>query len=302
MRKLRILLVATLALVVSGAAYANHYSDTYVIPIAGHTAGLGGSLWMSDVAITNFSTTPLTVQIIVVEAGESNFSDNIFPLTTATSTGSVTVAANTTVLLRDILSGHRGRQNVTGALILGGDKPFSVTSRVYNGGTGGNAVGTTVPPARDFFENSTGRSDNASVVYLPGIVSNATTRTNIGFLAGTGSGAGASMTVEVTIKNAAGQTLGTRTVGIPPGNFVQTQFSVASITNTPFDVGSAEFRITSGLGTVVPYAAVIDNGSNSVAYVMGQFPPSTPLNTTSAFSQSIFRGLIDAMSRNSVDR
>lgn len=302
MHKLRILVVATACLLGSVTAYASHYSDTYVIPIAGHTPGQNGSLWMSDVAITNFSSTPLTVQIVIVESGEDNF-DNIYPLTTASNTsGSVTVAANTTVLLRDVLRGQRGRENSTGALILGGDRPFAVTSRIYNSGQGGDTVGETVPPVRDFFENSTGRSDNTSVVYLPGIVSNASARTNIGFLAG--SGAGATMTVEVTIKNAAGQSLGTRSIAVPPGNFIQTQFSVSSVTTTPFDVGSAEVRITSGLGTVVPYASVIDNTSGNAAYIMGQFPPSTPLTpASSAFSNSIFRGLIDATRRrDSTDR
>src|SRR5262245_48394118 len=84
------------------------YFDTYVIPAAGHTAGANRSLWLTDVAITNFSDTPLTVQLIVVEAGENNF-DNIFPLTNDTnSSGSVTVPANGTLLLKDVLSGYRG--------------------------------------------------------------------------------------------------------------------------------------------------------------------------------------------------
>lgn len=300
MRNLRILIVATLALLAGAAAYADHYSDTYVIPGAGHTSGINGSLWMSDLAITNFSATPLTVQIIVVESGENN-SDNIFPLTTATSNGSVTVAANTTVLLRDVLNGQRGKQNIIGALILGGDRPFAVTSRVNNGGTGGESVGETVPAVRDFFENATGQPDNAAVVYLPGIVSNASARTNVGFLAG--SGAGAAMNVEITIRNAAGQSLGSRTIAIPAGNFTHTQFNVSSITTTPFDVGSAELRITSGPGTVVPYASVIDNASSNAAYIMGQFPDSTPLTAASSFSNSIFRKLIDTViRRDSIDR
>ena len=294
MRNLRILIVATLALVASVAAYADHYSDTYVIPVAGHTAGINGSLWTSDLAITNFAATPLTVQIIVVESGLDNF-DNIYPLTTATNDGSTVLDPNSTVLLRDVLNGQRGRQNIAGALILGGDKPFAVTSRISNGGNGGDSVGETVPPARDFFENSTGLSDNSAVVYLPGLVSNATARANVGFVAGSSSDA--PMTVSVTIKNSAGETLGTRTIGLPASNFTHTQFSVSSITNTPFDIGSAEFRITSGTGTVVPYASVIDNASNNAAYIMGQFPDSTPFGATSSFSTNIFRKLIETMTR-----
>ena len=39
MRTLRISIVGTLMLFASVAAHANHYSDFYVIPIAGHTPG-----------------------------------------------------------------------------------------------------------------------------------------------------------------------------------------------------------------------------------------------------------------------
>lgn len=271
------------------------YSDTYVIPVAGHIQGVNG-IWQSDLAITNFASTPLTVQLIFVETGEGNL-DNIFPLITDTNTtGSVTVAPNSTMLFRDILGTYRGRQNSLGALILGGDKPFAVTSRAYNNSGNGTSVGETVTPARDFFENSTGRSDNSAVAYLPGLMNNASTRTNIGLLAGTGSTSGETMGVTVTIKNGAGQILGTKLIIIPAGNFLHTQFSVSSVTNTPFDIGSAEIRITQGSGTVVPYASVIDNATGAAAYVMGQFPPSTPFTSTSAFSSNIFRALLSTMS------
>lgn len=300
MRKTTLLMIALVGALLPLAAFGQSvYSDTYVIPVAGHVQGVNG-LWQSDLAITNFATTPLTVQIVVVETGEGNF-DNIFPLMTDTNTtGSVTVAPSTTMLFRDILAGYRGRQNTLGALILGGDKPFAVTSRAYNNSGGGTSVGETVTPARDFFENSTGRSDNTAVAYLPGLVNNASTRTNIGFLAGTGSTAGATMGVQITIKNGAGQTLGTKLVTIPAGNFTHTQFSVSSVTNTPFDIGSAEIRITQGSGTVVPYASVIDNATGAAAYVMGQFPPSTPFtSTSSSFSSSIFHALLGAMANRS---
>jgi hypothetical protein len=266
------------------------FSDTYVIPAVSHAVGAHGTKWMSDVAITNFQSTPLTVQLIVVESGENN-SDNIFPLVTDSINGSVTVNANSTLLLKDILNGYRGKQNVTGALILWGDRPFAVTSRSYTPGT----IGQTVTPARDFFENSTGRSDDTAVAILPGLVNNAQSRTNIGFLAGTGSAAGQPMTIQVTVRDASGASLGTMIVSVGAGNFTHTQFSVASITATPFDIGSAELRILQGSGAVVPYASVIDNTSGAAAYIMGQFPASTPLAKTSS-GLNVFSELLNRMS------
>jgi hypothetical protein len=294
MRKLTILTLLLACLAPAALQAQSVYSDTYVIPVVAHTPGAFGTTWMSDVVITNFHTTPLTVQLIVIESGENN-SDNIFPLISTNAgtnlNGSVTVAPNNTLVLRDVLAGYNGRTSSSGALILGGDQTFAVTSRTYSiSATGVSNGGQTVTPARDFFENATGRSDNNAVAYITGIANNASTRTNIGFVAGTGSGAGATLAVEVTIRSSTGASLGTKLVSIPAGNFTQTQFSVSSITNTPFDAGSAEFRILGGLGSVLPYASVIDNNSSNAMYIMGQFPASTALGK-GAIDSNIFRSL-----------
>lgn len=287
MRKTSILFIAC-AMLLAGAARAQSvYSDTYVIPIAGHATGAFGSVYMTDVSITNFNSDPLTVQIIVVEQGE-NTSDNVFPLVTNSVNGSVVVPARSTVVLRDVLNGYRGNANTAAALILGGDKPFAVTSRLYNGKNGG--VGDTVPAVSNFFENSIGRSNNTAVAYIPGIINNASFRTNIGFLAATGSASTGPLVVEVRIRDASGNSLGTRVVTTQPGQFTQTQFPVGSITSTPFDIGSAEIRILGGSGAVVPYAAVNDNATGSSAFILGQFPPSTAI-TSRSFGASLFRDL-----------
>ena len=237
MRKLQILMIACAVLLPVAAHAQSVYSDTYVIPIIGHATGAFGSVYMTDVSITNFNNDPLTVQLIVVEQGE-NVSDNVFPLVNGSINGSVVVAPKSTVVLRDILNGYRGNANTSGALILGGDKPFAVTSRLYNAKNGG--VGDTVPAVSNFFENSVGRSDNNAVAYIPGIVNNGSFRTNIGFLAATGSASTGPLVVEVRIRDASGNSLGTRVVTTQPGQFTQTQFSVSAITSTQFDTGSAE--------------------------------------------------------------
>jgi len=262
------------------------YSDTYVIPVASHTPGAFGTVWRSDVAITNFQSTPLTVQIVVVESGEGN-PDNVFALTSSSINGSVSIPANSTVLLKDVLNSHRGLQNVAGALIVGAGAPFAITSRTYTSGPAGT-VGETVTPARDFFENATGRSDNTAVAYIPGIANNAQSRTNIGFLAATGSASGAPMGVQVTIKDNSGKVLGTKLILIPAANFTQTQFSVGSITSLTFDTGVAELRIVQGSGAVVPYASVVDNVTGAASYIAGQFPPSTALAKT-FFTNALLR-------------
>lgn len=287
MRKTSILFFACAALLLAGSAHAQSvYSDTYVIPIIGHTAGAFGSLYLTDVSITNFNNDPLTVQLIVVEQGE-NVSDNVFPLTTGSINGSVVVPARNTVVLRDILNGYRGNANTAGALILGGDKPFAATARLYNAKNGG--VGDTIPVVSNFFENSIGRSNTNAIAYVTGLTNNASFRTNVGFLAATGSASTDPLVVEVRIRDASGNSLGTRTVTTQPGQFTQTQFSVSSITNTPFDIGSAEFRIVGGNGVVIPYAAVNDNATGSASFILGQFPPNAAVTSTGS---NIFRDLL----------
>lgn len=284
MRKTALLL---LTLLTATSAFADHYADTYVIPVVGHTDGANGTQWMSDLVIRNFSATPMEVDLVLIESG-SDLTDNIVPLVTDDIDGSVTVPANHTVMLRDILDGY-DMENITGALIVGSDRPFAITSRAYSNRS---PLGQTVPAARDFFDNSIGTIDNNMAVYIPGIMSNAATRTNLGFVAGSAGSLSTPMIVEVTVRNATGGVVGTRTFFIPQGNFAHYQFNIRSFAAANIDVGTAEFRITQGEGTVVPYASLVDNTTGEAAYIMGQFPDSEPPTMTAARA-SLFRQLLE---------
>lgn len=287
MRK-RAILLFVCAIFATAAVHADHYASTYVIPVAGHVRGSNGGTWMSDVVIRNFSTQPLTVEILVVESG-SNTLDNVYPLMSEFVNGAVTVGVNNTVLLEDVLGGHRGLENITGALILGANRPFAVTSRAYNSNGG---IGQTVPATRDFLDNSVGTIDNATVVYIPGIIQNADARTNIGFVAGAGGSPNVDMVVEIGVRSASGGVLGEREFIIPAGRFAHHQFNLRSIVSGNFDIGSVDIRIVEGEGTIVPYASVVDNRTGEAAYIMGQFPNSTPPAPLTA-RPSLFRRLLE---------
>ena len=299
----KILTLAAALLFCAASAHANHYSDFYVLPAAAHTNGVNGTRWMSDVAIQNFQSTPLTVQLAVIESGEGT-SDNVFPIATGPA-ASVTVPANGSVLLRDVLNGHRGLAAVTGAILIGADRPFAVTSRTYSMTPDGNTIGQTVPPARDFVDNTVGDTDLATAVaYIPGLIDNASFRTNLGAVIGNGSSM-ADLVVNVTVRAADGTTAGTRTITVAPGNFTHLQFNVRSMIGArAMDIGSAEFRITAGNGAVVPYASVIDNATADAVFVAGVFPNNSaatgPLMTTTTSAApangSLFRALLNRMS------
>lgn len=288
MRKSATLLLFCL-LSVATAARADHYSDTYVIPIAGHTTGPNDTLWMTDLAIRNFSGSPIDVEMLFIEAGDRTY-DNVFPLVSDTVDGSVTVRGNETVFLRDVLKGY-GSANVSGAILLGADRPFAVTSRTYNNRF---ALGQTVPATGDFLTQTLGNPDNSAYAYIPGISQTATRRTNVGFAAGAGTSG--PMVVEITIRQAAGGIAGTRSYTVPAGTFEQMQFPVSSITDAVFDVGSVEVRIASGDGSVVPYASVVDGPTSEATFIMGQLPEN---DTTGVLSlrTNLFRALFGSRDR-----
>jgi len=259
---------------------ASEYADLYVIPVAGHLTGSNGSNWASDIAIQNFQTTPLTVQLIVIESGEG-MPDNVSPLDSQAGS-SVTVPANGTRILRDALNGHRGLPQTIGAVILGSDRPFAVSSRSYSTTPTGATESESVMPVRDFLDNSLGDTNlTSAIAYVPGLTANARYRTNLGFVAGSGSSSG--LTVEVTLRGADGALLGTRMFTIPGASFEHVQFSSTSMTNQTFDEASATYRIVSGDGAVIPYASVIDNLSAAAFYISGQFPPNTAFGKISTF-------------------
>jgi hypothetical protein len=273
---------------------AQNSSDLYVIPVASHTSGQFGTTWMSDLAIQNTQSAPLTVQLIFIETGEGN-PNNLFPVTTTNTTGAVTVPAGGSVLLKDVLNGYRGFGNIAGSLIVGGDKPFALTSRSYSMTPAGNTIGQTVPPAANFIDNTVGVTNNqTAIAYLPGLINNAQFRTNIGFVAGNGSSQ--PMSVQVTVRNAAGSAVGTRAFTIPGGAFTHVQFSISSVAPPTFDIAGAEVTITQGSGAVIPYASVIDNGSADAVFVLGQFPANAPFAGKTAVS-SVFRDLFIRMTQ-----
>jgi hypothetical protein len=292
----RIAMTLAAVLILSAtAAKADHYADFYVLPVAAHTPGVNGTMWMSDVAIQNFQSTPLTVELAVIESGEGN-PDNVFPIATGTAGTSVTVPANGSVLLRDVLAGHRGLGSVAGAILIGSDRPFAVTSRTYSMTPEGNTIGQTVPPARDFIENTIGDTNlTTAVAYVPGLIDNGSFRSNLGAVVGNASATSA-LTVTVTVRNAAGALAGTRTISVGPGNFTHVQFNARSILGTQlFDIGSAEFRITEGDGAVVPYASVIDNSTADAVFITGVFPENTAVaaNANGTAAKSIFKSLLE---------
>lgn len=280
MRKSAILVSLLAVLLVPQALFANHFADFYVIPVAIESPGVNGTNWHSDVAIYNFSSLPLSVSLLFVRSGEG-IPDNFETLDPAEL--SATIDPGDSVLLKNVVDKVGGRPDNIGAILVGGDRAFAITSRTYSMSPTGDTVGQTVLPARDFLENAVGDvTIPGAISYIPGLIQNSRFRTNLGFVAATASG-GNGLTLEVTLRNASGGSLGSRSFFVGGNQLLHLQFSARSIANPPtqnFDIGAADFIITQGDGAVVPYASVIDNVTADAVYVTGQFPPTTPFAKT----------------------
>lgn len=288
------LLIALAFTLLTLPAFASHYSDFYVIPVGSHTPGAAGTMWMSDIAIHNFQSTPLSVELVFIESGVET-GNNVFPLVTGTVNGSTTIPAGGSVLLQDVLNGYRGMSSITGAFLVGADRPFAVTSRNYSMSPAGDTIGQTVTPSGSFLDNTLYPTDlGTAVAYIPGLINNARFRTNLGFVAGNANAT--PMNVTITMRDGNGASIGSgRSFTIAAGTFMHLQFSSRAVADRTFDVAAAEFRITGGSGAVVPYASVIDNNTADAVFVLGEFPVSRNPSGMSknTLSGSIFREVFE---------
>lgn len=246
-----ILLALALASLALGASAAE-FSDFYVIPVAAHLPGANGTTWRTDVAIQNFQSTPLTVDFALLRSGEG-LADNVVALGSP-----VTVPAGGNMTIPDVLA---SQEDASGALLVGGDHAFAITSRTFNS-TANGTFGQTVPAAREIASSG---DDDASTLYVPGIVQNAKFRTNIGLVIS----ATSPMTVTVSLNDANGQAAGTRTFNVAAGVTTHVQFPVTSIASAALDSAGAVVHIADGSGTVIAYASVVDNATGDASYISG---------------------------------
>lgn len=288
MRLKRLALMGMMILAVTASVQAAHYASLYVIPVAGHTNGVNGTSWVSDVAIYNFNATPLTVELLYIKGG---FDPDNLLLVDSVPGSAVEIPAKGTRILKDLLAGVGGMDMTIGSLIIGSNdgRAFAVTSRAYSKDPAGNTIGQTVLPARDFIDSALGTTTKPATGYIPGIISDARHRTNLGFVAGASDLSATPLVVEFTVVGRDGATLGTRQFSIPIGTFRFLQFPVTTVAPTGFSEASVNVTILSGDGEVVPYASIIDNQTADAVFVLGELPPN--MNTgagAKSVAESIF--------------
>ena len=246
----------------AGALVAGGISDTYVVPVAGHVTGANGVTWLTDLTIHNVTASTILVDLAGVGADGS-----VMDLAAQT----VTVGPNATMVLRDVVS--RG----IGALVVAGNGPFSLATRVYSARAGGE-VSSDVIPAEVFLD---AESQGA---FLAGLMANSKARTNVGFLAVANQ---SPLQIEVALLDATGTQIGARIFDVLAGALAHVHISSRDIAAASFDGGTARVRVLSGDGVVTAYASVVDHTSGD-----GSFIPAAMLDSSSLSARQQHRFLL----------
>jgi hypothetical protein len=217
------------------------------IPATFRGPGAGGSLWRTEIAVSNISIhTPLPVSTTI-----TLFRDGAEPLSITTP-----LAQNEVLDVEDALFGWFGIENGGGVVRVSWEEPnarIAAHARVYNVGSAHGEFGQGVPAFR------TDRLE--SDVFLPGLSGVNGNRTNIGITNPHTSYA----LVWVTLYDTAGLARGAFTVPVPPRSYRQLNDIFSYFNSGPLN--AAMVRVTSVDSTIYAYASVVRNDSGDATYI-----------------------------------
>jgi len=223
---------------------------SYWIATAASISGAGGSQWATDVALFNPATQPATARLYLLPRDGDN--GDVVPL-------SRTVPAGQVLTLPDVVRVTFGQTGLAGAIQICADRPLVVTSRTYTR-EGGKTYGFGALATR---RESAIAPDQTR--HIADIRESPTTtsgfRTNLGLT----NVSKATVTVTVTLILADGTTLPERTYTVKPWSHIQRNRIVRDFTAA--DVTGAVLAIRPSGGSVIAYAAVVDNSTNDSTYL-----------------------------------
>lgn len=233
-------------------------SDDVILTGAGHVHGALGTLFTSDLSITNASDGPRTVDLTLIAAGLAGPPAPPAPLT---------LAAGQTVVLADVLQNSFGfTTDAVGGLRIHPETPARIAASVRTTTPNNNGGGSY-----GFFLNGAKASDalssggKAVSIHLE---QDARFRTNFGFT----EIAGAALRVRATFFDANGTPLGTRSYPLAAGSF--SQLSAADLLGAATaGNGYIEFTVDSGSGAVLAFATVVDDLTGDAIYVPAEPEP-----------------------------
>ncbi len=219
------------------------------IPAVGRAPGVAGTFWRSDVTIFNPGLTTMSVSLRYLAAGQ----DNRFA-----GAQNVTVPPSRTVVIADVAQAL-GVSSGSGALQVSWSSPTGpiVTSRTYTTADGGGTYGQSIDPVTTFGNDS----------YVPGLRSDASFRSNVGFV----NSSDVQMTVSATLLSDNGSVIGTTQIGLSPRS--QVQFAVGALfpaANNPRAGTLTLLAHTDGAAALFAYGSIVDNASGDPVFYGGR--------------------------------
>ncbi len=222
-----------------------------LVSASAQTTGAGGTFWRTELTLFNAGSEGVSISAIFIPAaGGSPQSRSLFlaPLRSISY-------ANALVDLFSIGSG-------AGAIAIEASSAtasplIKVSSRTFTtGGTG--TYGQGVQDVTD--------KDLGQTLYLTGMSSNASYRTNLGFV----NKSPFPVSVSMTLHNASGTTIGVANAVIPANQYQQNSLATyfAAVAQQPYDALSLR-ATTSVPDAVNVFASVIDNRSQDPIYIQG---------------------------------
>lgn len=208
----------------------------YVIAAASHAQGLANTRWVTDVVLHNAGNSLADLHLWFMKGGQGNIGAEGQP---------VAVSPGGSLLIEDIVVSLFGEDDASGALLIGSNQPLLVTSRTYNDASSGT-YGQFIP-GRDI-ESAVSRSESVHLIQL---TRSSTFRTNLGVANPTGN----SLTVDVSLMDAGGSVIDTRTLTVSPYGFVQK----TDILGADSEDAVAVVSSSTPDAAFFPYASVVDN-------------------------------------------
>jgi hypothetical protein len=209
----------------------------------GHVTGGGGSVvYISDVTIGN------AVDAYSIGNVSLFFTPRDGSAASATQSSISSLLPNQSVSLADVVKNVYNNSETVGTMQIRANaiSSVSVAASIFNSSDPRGTFGTTIPLLRSDRSITTGQK-----LYLPGLIQDATHRTNF-YLQET---AGGAPTVRTDFLNATGTVIGTRTDSLEPFRMLQI------VSPAPAGTVTAVVTQTGGSGTVSGYATPVDSAS-----------------------------------------
>lgn len=221
----------------------------YVIAAAAHAPGLEGTQWVTDAVLHNPGVESAEAFLWFMKAEQDN--------TGAAGIG-VSVAPGASELIEDVVLSMFEENEAAGAILIGANHRLLVTSRTYNDASSGT-FGQFIP-GRDV-RNGIVQDQSVHLIQL---TRTPNYRTNLGVANPTG----ASLRIDVSLRDANGTEINSRTLTAPPFGFIQRTDILGLNAKDAFAVVSSS---TVG-ASFFPYASVVDNRTGDPMMVEPIYP------------------------------